>query len=62
MSEFKVIQSAQEVEVSSGQRAMLVVFEDGDWTWWYVEGNEAAQAVRDLVGETVEVVGSETLH
>ena len=54
MTEQKTIVAARP-ECTNGQLVVLVIFEDGDWTYWTADSHKDVQAIVDLVGSTVEV-------
>jgi VCBS repeat-containing protein len=54
MTEQKTIVAARP-ECMNGQLVVLVIFEDGDWTYWTAESHKDVQAIVDLVGCTLEI-------
>ena len=54
MTEQKTIVAARP-ECMNGQLVVLVIFEDGDWTYWNADSHKDVQAIVDLVGSTVEI-------
>jgi hypothetical protein len=57
-SHVKTIAGAKEILFDDGSAAMLVIFTDGDYTWWVVDGERAIADVKSRAGETI-IVASE---
>lgn len=54
-SHVKTIAGAKAVALEDGSTAMLVIFTDGDYTWWMAEGEDEIAAVKLRAGETIIV-------
>ena len=52
-SHVKTIAGAKEVVLEDGSAAMLVIFTDGDYTWWVAEGEKEIDAIKLRAGETI---------
>ena len=52
-SHVKTIAGAKEVVLNDGSAAMLVIFTDGDYTWWAAEGEKEIGEVKLRAGETI---------
>jgi hypothetical protein len=52
-SHVKTIAGAKEVVLDDGSAAMLVIFTDGDYTWWAAEGRKQIGEVKLRAGETI---------
>ena len=52
-SHLKTIAGAKEVVLSDGSAAMLVIFTDGDYTWWAAQGAQEIDEVKSRAGETI---------
>jgi hypothetical protein len=52
-SHVKTIAGAKEVVLRDGSAAMLVIFTDGDYTWWAAEDQKEISAVKLRAGETI---------
>ena len=52
-SHVKTIAGAKEVMLEDGSAAMLVIFTDGDYTWWVAENESEISAVKLRAGETI---------
>jgi hypothetical protein len=52
-SHVKTIAGAKEVMLEDGSAAMLVIFTDGDYTWWVAEDESEISAVKLRAGETI---------
>ena len=57
-SHVKTIAGAKEIYFDDGTAAMLVIFTDGDYTWWVVEGERVVTDVKSRAGETI-IIASE---
>ncbi len=49
----KTIAGAKEVVLKDGSAAMLVIFTDGDYTWWSAQGAQEISEVKLRAGETI---------
>jgi hypothetical protein len=58
-SHVKTIAGAKEILLDDGSAAMLVIFTDGDYTWWVVDGERAIADVKLRAGETIIVVSED---
>jgi hypothetical protein len=69
-SHVKTIAGAKEVVLEDGSAAMLVIFTDGDYTWWTANGADEIGEVKLRAGETIiisaedppEIFDSGTVH
>jgi len=61
-SHVKTIAGAKEILFDDGTAAMLVVFTDGDYTWWVVEGEQAINDVKLRAGETIIIAAEDPLE
>jgi len=52
-SHLKTIAGAKEVVLKDGSAAMLVIFTDGDYTWWAAQGAQEIDEVKSRAGETI---------
>ena len=52
-SHLKTIAGAKEVVLKDGSAAMLVIFTDGDYTWWAAQGAQEIGEVKSRAGETI---------
>jgi len=52
-SHLKTIAGAKEVVLRDGSAAMLVIFTDGDYTWWAAQGAQEIDEVKSRAGETI---------
>lgn len=57
-SHVKTIAGAKDIPFDDGSTAMFVIFTDGDYTWWVVDGERAIADVKLRAGETI-VIASE---
>jgi hypothetical protein len=57
MIERKIIENIQDGCAPDGRRAVRIDFEDGDWTYWYVDSDAEAEAMRHLIGWEVDIEG-----
>jgi hypothetical protein len=57
-SHVKTIAGAKEILFDDGTAAMLVIFTDGDYTWWVVEEKEIND-VKLRVGETIIIAAED---
>jgi hypothetical protein len=60
-SHVKTIAGAKEILFDDGTAAMLVIFTDGDYTWWVVPENEISD-VKLRVGETIIIAAEDPLE
>lgn len=61
-SHVKTIAGAKEVVLKDGSAAMLVIFTDGDYTWWPAQGAQEIGAVKSRAGETIIISGEDPLE
>jgi hypothetical protein len=52
-NQVKTIAGAKEVVLKDGSAAMLVIFTDGDYTWWAAEDAKEIGEVKSRAGETI---------
>jgi hypothetical protein len=52
------IAGAKEIVLKDGSAAMLVIFTDGDYTWWSAQGAQEIGEVKSRAGETI-IISSE---
>ena len=52
-SHVKTIAGAKEVVLDDGSAAMLVIFTDGDYTWWMADGEKEIGEMKLRAGETI---------
>jgi hypothetical protein len=58
-SQVKTIAGAKEVVLKDGSSAMLVIFTDGDYTWWSAQGPREIGEVKSRAGETIIISGED---
>ena len=61
-SHVKTIAGTTEVLFDNGTAAMLVIFTDGDYTWWLVDGAKVIDDVKLHAGETIIVAAEDPLE
>ena len=61
-SHVKTIAGTKEILFDNGTAAMLVIFTDGDYTWWVVDGEKAIDDVKLHAGETIIVAAEDPLE